>query len=220
MTSLKTQKFKILDLFCKAGGASYGMFWIDPVNIEINGVDIEFQKNYPFKFIQADFRDVDLSNYDFIWASPPCQIHSRATKPEFKKNHIDLIPETRSFLNYYNKPFVIENVPSSTLNVNLKLYGEMFHLDFRKERWFETSFFILAPGNKRIKPLKIFSGNDRSRHVTNPLKWMNYKEFKNSVPPEYSYYILKSYLESQSYFSRASKVPANQSVFPCEGLSC
>ena len=37
----KKPKFRILDLFCKASGASYGMFWVDPLNIDITGVDID-----------------------------------------------------------------------------------------------------------------------------------------------------------------------------------
>jgi DNA (cytosine-5)-methyltransferase 1 len=192
------QKFKIIDLFCKAGGASYGMFWVDPLHIEITGVDIDPQPRYPFKFIQSDFRDVDLSGYDFTWASPPCPFHSKATKPEFKKNHSDLIPQVRTKLIDSKIPFTIEGVPSSkSLPVNLKLRGEMFKIPYRKERWFETSFFILSPGQKRISPEFTLDGERYSKDCKHLIgvDWMNYNEYKNAVPPEYSYYILKSYLE-------------------------
>lgn len=193
------ENIKILDLFCKAGGASYGMFWVDPLHIDITGVDIEAQRNYPFKFIQSDFREIDLSNYDFIWASPPCQKFSRST-PD-KTIHTNLIPACRSLLNSAGCDYVIENVPCSPLNTSLKLRGEMFNLNFRKERWFETSFFILSPGTSRLKPKYTISGNsnsyDRNWKISIGMEWINYKEFKNAVPPEYSYYILKNYFEQQ-----------------------
>jgi DNA (cytosine-5)-methyltransferase 1 len=63
------KKLKILDLFCKAGGASWGIYWVDPKNLEITGSDIETQPRYPFNFILSDFRNIKLDEYDFIWAS-------------------------------------------------------------------------------------------------------------------------------------------------------
>ena len=62
-----------LDLFCKAGGASEGLA---RAGFKVLGVDIEAQPNYPYLFecvdalkIYPDF----LRQFDFIWASPPCQ---------------------------------------------------------------------------------------------------------------------------------------------------
>jgi hypothetical protein len=222
MKSSIIQKFKILDLFCKAGGASLGMFWIDPLNIEITGVDIEPQPRYPFKFIQSDFRNVDLSNYDFIWSSPPCQKFSRVTPKHLKENHPDYIAELRSLLqNAKNNsgpvPFIIENVPCSPLNVTLKLTGEMFNKDWNKERWFESNFFILQPGSgrRRYKPVQFI--NTSSRKTRSQFYYMNHNEYSNAVPIEYSHYILSSYLESQKNLNRASKV-IHSNCFPREGF--
>ena len=71
----------------------------------------------------------------------------------------------------------------------------MFNLEFNKERWFETSFFLLGPGKayRRYKPKQfINTSNTESRSI---LSWMNLKEYTNAVPPEYSYYILSNYLD-------------------------
>jgi len=218
------QKFRILDLFCKAGGASYGMFWVDPLHIDITGVDIEHQPRYPFKFIQADFRDVDLTNYDFIWASPPCQRYSRATHPKYKLKHPDLIPEVRKLLQEAGSvdrsegiPYVIENVVCSPLNVSFKLRGEMFGLNYQKERLFESNFFIITPF-VRTKPKFNIKLRKVIRESMN-LYWMQTDELRNAIPPDYSYYILSNYFEQQKrLLNSASKVPAFQPVFPSEGF--
>lgn len=195
--------FKVLDLFCKAGGASYGMFWVDPVNISITGVDNVEQKSYPFKFIKADYREVDLSDYNFIWASPPCQRFSKCTAIKNRINHEDHIETTREILIRSGKPYTMENVPGAPLHVDLILKGEYFNLKFKKKRIFETSFMILSPGSVDRRAQYYFTGSKcpmgigyKEKALDSHVEWMNYDEYNNHVPPEYSYYILKYYLDN------------------------
>ncbi len=80
-------KRKLLDLFCKAGGASVGYACSAGDGFEVTGVDIAPQKNYPFNFIQGDaieFLEKHWKEFDVIHASPPCQRNSTMTKGLWK----------------------------------------------------------------------------------------------------------------------------------------
>lgn len=47
---------------------------------EIVGVDLYEMPRYPFTFVQADALNYLLEGFDFIWASPPCQRFTPASK--------------------------------------------------------------------------------------------------------------------------------------------
>ena len=98
---------RILDLFCGAGGASAGL---QRAGFEVEGVDINPQPHYPFKFHQSDAMTFDLSGYDAYWASPPCQAYSESTPITTKCNHPQLIKVMHNILVGLGKPYIIENV--------------------------------------------------------------------------------------------------------------
>lgn len=128
---------RVLDLFCCAGGAGMGY---SRAGFEVVGVDIEPRDNYPFAFLQADALEVlrgDLSGYDFIHASPPCQAKctlTLGTNKNLSRDHVDLYPEVRDLMYMSGLPGAIEN-PSSRPDV--VLCGEMFGLGVIRHRKFE-----------------------------------------------------------------------------------
>lgn len=134
---------RALDLFCGAGGAAYGI--LNAGFDEIVGVDIVIPTSYPGAFIQADLTEglpVDIGQFDFVWASPPCQRYSIATKARgggYHLTHPDLIPRTRELL--AGHPMTcIENVPGSPLRQDLYLTGPMVGLErIKRKRYFEMS---------------------------------------------------------------------------------
>jgi DNA (cytosine-5)-methyltransferase 1 len=141
---------KLLDLFCKAGGAAMGYH---RAGFEVTGVDIKNQKRFPFEFIQADaievLNDLDfISQFDVITASPPCQTHSAtrhlrdAQGGTTKK--IDLIPETRAGLIASGKTYVIENVVGAPLINPITLCGSSFNLKVRRHRMFESNVQLMG----------------------------------------------------------------------------
>ena len=124
---------KALDLFCKQGGVSKGMA---DAGLEVEGVDIKPQPRYPFTFYQADALTFPLEGYDFYWASPPCQLWSKATAIH-GYDHDDLITPIRQRLLATGKPFVLENLEGAPLENALMLCGTMFGLKVRRHRLFE-----------------------------------------------------------------------------------
>ena len=156
---------KLLDLYCKAGGASKGY---QLAGFEVVGVDIKKQKRYPYEFIQADclelMKDMDfLRSFDVITASPPCQTHSitqHLRNAQGKStDKIDLIPQTREALVASGKPYVIENVPGSPLINPIRMCGSSFGLRVRRHRLFESNIKLtssICNHKEQGKPVGIY----------------------------------------------------------------
>ena len=132
---------RIADLFCGAGGAGMGLH---RAGFEVVGFDINNQKNYPFEFHQTDALTVDLSEFDAVWASPPCQTFTK--KPwnwgRARVNEIhysDLVDQTRQKLKSSGLPYIIENVLGAPLDASLLLCGTMFGLRIVKHRIFTSN---------------------------------------------------------------------------------
>jgi len=157
---------RLLDLFCKAGGASRGYELAGFT--EIVGVDIKKQKRYPYTFIKADaleiMKDLDfLRSFDMIAASPPCQTHSRtkhlrdAQGGTTKK--IDLIPQTREALIASGVPYIIENVEGAPLINPVTCCGSSFNLSVRRHRIFESNLHLessICDHKSQGKPIGVY----------------------------------------------------------------
>lgn len=201
-----------LDLFCGGGGASMG---IKQAGLVVRGVDITTQGNYPFDITIADALKLPvetLREYDFIWASPPCQAylgHTVALRRKGKK-YPDLINETRRLLLSVGKPFVIENVPRAPIRKDLMLCGEMFGLRVIRHRVFEIhGFKVPQPGHIKHKGKSSSNGNQSFYYWTITghdtfkgsisnwqgaigIDWIGVREtLTQAIPPAYSEYICK-----------------------------
>lgn len=201
---------KVLDLFCGAGGAAMGIHRALP-EAEIIGVDNRFQKHYPFTFVLADAMNppFDLREFDFIWASPPCQFYSECTPRSYVAQHPDLIGDVRKMLEATGGCFVIENVEMArhVLRPALSLCGSMFGLPIFRHRYFETNYqglWLVPPHRHDFNPIKV-SGMSSTRRVNGKrykspiaekrkamkIDWMTTSEITEAIPPAYSEFILK-----------------------------
>ena len=135
-----------LDLFCGGGGAALGMI---SAGFKVTGVDIDprHAKVYPGRFVCADALrpPFELSDFDFVWASPPCQAFSEMTpasgRPRHEWDYPDLIGETRELLAVHRWT-VIENVRRAPVRSDLVLTGPMVGLNrIARRRHFELSWW-------------------------------------------------------------------------------
>ena len=152
MRSNKT--IHLLDLCCKAGGCSVGYKQAANdigLDIQITGVDIEPQPNYPFNFIQADaveYLHENWHKYTHVHASPPCQPYSNSTAHLRLKGKVyrDNLVEIREAMLLTGLPGVIENVPSAPIRPDLILRGDMFNLKVLRKRHFELiNWWMMNP---------------------------------------------------------------------------
>lgn len=199
-------KPRLLDLFCKAGGAGMGYH---RAGFEVAGVDIEPQPNYPFEFHQADALDFPLDGFDVIHASPPCQRFSTQTKMHDPENHPDLLAGCRHRLAESGLPYVIENVQGAPLVDPIMICGSSFGwTELRRHRMFESNMELrtLGPCDHSIQSGGVISvtGNtggssrrDGSRKFGRKadwqrimgIDWMTVSEMAQAIPPAYTEHI-------------------------------
>lgn len=139
---------RLLDLFCGAGGCSEG--YRRAGFTEIVGIDIKPQPRYPFTFIQADALrpPLDLSRFDLVHASPPCQAYSALNTMSNRREHPMLVEAIREMLQNSGVPWVIENVFGAPLLSPVMLCGSQFGLtaldgySLQRHRYFESSLSL------------------------------------------------------------------------------
>jgi DNA (cytosine-5)-methyltransferase 1 len=205
---------RILDLFCGAGGAAMGYH---QAGFEVVGVDSKPQPNYPFTFYQRDVLELtvdDVSFFDAIHASPPCQVHSKQTTDRSK--HLNLIPQTRELLEASGLPFVIENVEGSLAEMKnpIRLCGSSFGLDVQRHRYFDANWFLVGIEcdhtwqTPRFRSLNItnhragklarvvgvhghlnYPGEQAIREKAMQIDWMTVAELAQAIPPAYTKFI-------------------------------
>jgi len=152
---------RILDLFCGVGGAGMGYH---RAGWDVVGVDIRFQPNYPFPFVQSDALRAlralyegerlytgteyfELADFDAIHASPPCKLFTNMARMQdhvlrLFEPHQDWLTPTREHLETIGLPFVIENVVGAPMRKPILLCGSMFDetIRIRRHRLFEKNW--------------------------------------------------------------------------------
>lgn len=89
--------------------------------------DIDYQDINGKRDIGGDMLNVDLSNYDYIIATPPCNYWSRCNYRRDKSTYAlmtkHLLPDILRKLCSQDKPFIVENVRNCKLFVESGLYN-------------------------------------------------------------------------------------------------
>jgi DNA (cytosine-5)-methyltransferase 1 len=208
------RKFRLLDLFCCAGGAGVGYH---RAGFEVVGVDIAPQPNYPFRFIQADALALDrefIASFDAVHASPPCQSYSDLAKRNRNADEWPrLIEPVREMLVESGLPYIIENVDGAPLRNPIVLCGTMFPgLRVLRHRLFEANFLLLAPSHGKHPKVHTFDKRKSHFGKTDDMRdfvqvtgggnctiaaardamaidWMTKNELNEAIPPAYTQWI-------------------------------
>ncbi len=191
---------RALDLCCRAGGASVGLY---RAGFDVVGLDKIVSANYPFPVIRADVREVEkvvqLRTFDFIWASPPCQSHSKGLGAQVATEECVIEP-VRRILASSGRVSCIENVECAPIRHDLVLTGDMFGLGTYRKRVFELAgFWALQPvsAGSRFGPktrpgsVTVAGGNFRLDEGSRAMgiNWMTRREIQQAVPPVYAEWI-------------------------------
>jgi DNA (cytosine-5)-methyltransferase 1 len=208
---------RLLDLFCGAGGCAVGYH---RAGFRVHGVDMDWQANYPFRFLQWDALRINPRDFDVIHASPPCQLWSM-TAYRTGKTYPDLITPLRERLAEWGKPYIIENVEGAPLKSAAMLCGRYFDLGtpckdgvyryLRRHRYFESTFDLTGTGCHCVPGDPIigvygqgsatttgrrgYQGTVKEREIVMGIDWMYSSEMSQAIPPVYTEYLGRQILE-------------------------
>jgi DNA (cytosine-5)-methyltransferase 1 len=198
----------LLDLFCGAGGATKGY---QRAGFYVVGVDIEPQPHYcGDEFYQADAMTFDLTGFDAIHASPPCQGYSAMRHLPWLayKVYPLLIDPVRARLEATGVPWVIENVERAPMPYSTVLCGRDFGLPIYRHRRFGSNILIMSPPHRRhdivISAGRMLGDRGRvsswERAIRLPevmgCPWMTQKEVAQAIPPAFTEFIGHQLLEA------------------------
>jgi len=205
----------LLDLFGGGGGAGWGYVL---AGFDVTSVDLHTRQDLPqsphFRHVKADalelLLDVDyLRTFDALHGSPPCQTETALV--ELRKaqgkgtDKVNLIPETRAGFEASGLPYVIENVPRSSVRPDVILCGSSFGLKVRRHRHFETNvhLFGLPCDHARAgRPVGVYgskgddipSGGSTARTLEEGreamgIPWMSWSALVEAIPPAYTHHL-------------------------------
>ncbi len=201
----------LLDLFSGAGGSAQGY---KEAGFYVIGVDHRPQPHYAGdEFHEADAMTWDLSGYDAIHASPPCQAYTTMGN-RWRSEWPDLLEPIAMRLLSANVPFVIENVPGAAKRLpmlyHITLHGGIFGLGVHRPRLFWSNCLLWNPPTCRPvqSPIGVYGAFDGRRLWTRAdgtmqraarstaeaqsamgIDWMDARELAEAIPPSYTKWI-------------------------------
>lgn len=201
--------YKVADLGCGAGGASWGYHLAG--RLDVTGVDIEPQPRFPLKFVQqgvTEFLERHGGEYHAFALSPPCQRYSRMAKcnPWLVETYPDLVGPWREAVQSFGVPYVIENVQGAPLKDPLMLCTASFNRETYRHRFFESDFQLEGvPHPKHVVPASKAGHWEPGTYISVAghcapmwkarqamgIAWMRREELVEAVPPCFTEHIGK-----------------------------
>lgn len=113
--------------------------------------DITYQDKFIKRDIGGDMMKVDLSDYDIIVATPPCNYWSRANYRRESSRYAletkNLLPDILKKLEGINKPFIVENVRNKKLMADIIKNFKGYYLEYGRHSYFTNVYFDMKDFN-------------------------------------------------------------------------
>lgn len=116
--------------------------------------------------IDGDMMDIDLDQYDYVIATPPCNYWSSANRrretSEYSQKTKHLLPDILRKLCSQDKPFIVENVRNSRLFAKYGLYDlPCFIYIIGRHTYWSNIFMTTDIKQRRSDNIKYITGNNR-----------------------------------------------------------
>jgi len=111
---------------------------------KINKPEITYQDKYIKRDIADDMLKIDLSQYDLIIASPPCNYYSKANRRQnsaYSQETKNLLPDIIKKCENQEKPYIIENVINKKRMAKILLETKSWYYEIGRHCYF-TSHMI------------------------------------------------------------------------------
>ena len=167
---------KLLELF--SGTGSVGRV-ARRLGWEVTALDIDgrFSPELHMSILDWDFRALPRDSWDFVWASPPCELYSiaRNTGTPADLDAADLlVARTREIVEWFGCPYAIENPATSRLWLRQVAAGIpyrtltsycCFGYPYRKDTRLATSFSLDLPRCPGAGRCPAMIGNRHTEHA-------------------------------------------------------
>jgi DNA (cytosine-5)-methyltransferase 1 len=201
---------KVLDLCCSSGVSAEGII---RKYVHVLGIDINEPSYYPGTFLQADATTITVDfvrRFDFVWMSPPCQEFSVGTEyaRSCGKKYNNILPQMKELAERAGVPTVIENVPGAGLRPDFMLCGSMFALPIMRHRHFQCYHWKpvyqkLYCNHKALAGITHTLAGSFTGTIHDAAESMGCRptrlrsELKEGVPPLYSSFIFRTWLQNR-----------------------
>ena len=116
--------------------------------------NVVYQDKFIKRDLGGDMLEVDLTGYDLIVASPPCNFYSRANYRRYTSKYSQetkhLLPETIKMLEKLTIPVIVENVRNPNLLKDIILNTKLFYYEYGRHVYFTNRIFEFRGIEQRL----------------------------------------------------------------------
>lgn len=117
--------------------------------------EITYQDKYVNRDLVGDMLEIDLTNYDIIIATPPCNYWSRANyrreTSKYSQETKHLLPDILKKLCDQSKPFIVENVINKKRMTDIINSSNCYYYEQGRHCYFSNVILNLSNVEQRVE---------------------------------------------------------------------